>query len=70
MKNKNSILNHNLYTDSGECCACSFLRTAIKMMAEEYRAEYQAMLDVATAIHSSEAVELWPPINKEMIPWH
>lgn len=48
----NKNLDHTLTTPDGHCAACQFLRTAIEMMAEEYKPEYQRMLDQAQEEHT------------------
>ena len=52
MAHKKPELDHTITLPGGGCAACEFLRTAIKMMAPEYRAEYQRLLDEARELHS------------------
>lgn len=47
-------LNHELLTDAGTCAACEFLKTAIKMMGDEYKPEYEKMLADARREHETQ----------------
>jgi hypothetical protein len=70
MAHKKAELNHKLLTENGECCACQFLRTALKMMAPDEKPQFQKLLDEAAAMHATEAQpEFWISVNREADPW-
>ena len=68
MAHKKPELNHELLTTSGDCAACQFMHTALRMMADEYKPEFRRMLDAALELHARQP-EFWIPVNTEADAW-